>query len=59
MSAHDPKPSIEVLDRPDVKRKAWAAMPLATRFAQFDDLGHCLKKESVKCVVLREQIITL
>lgn len=46
--APEQKSSSELLARPVVKRKAWAPMPLSTRFAMFDDVGHCLKKESVK-----------
>ena len=43
-------PAVEMLDRPAVRRKAYASMPLATRFAKFDDMGHCLKKEAVTYV---------
>jgi hypothetical protein len=37
-----------MLERPAVKRKPWARMPLSTRFAMFDDVGLCLKRETVK-----------
>jgi len=42
------QPVVERLDKPSYRRKAWGRMPLTTRFAMFDDVGHCLKKEDVK-----------